>query len=211
MEEITNSFIEFLISQNETVIYAVLFASAVIENLFPPIPGDTITVLGAFLVGTGRLSFWAVYAATTAGSVLGFMTLFMAARLGKSFFEKKTPVFFQKEKIAAAQQKFKKYGYGVILINRFIPGMRSVISIASGLSKLHTGKTAAASLVSAAMWNLLWMEAGYSLGNNWDTVISKIDTLFRSYNLAAAAVISAALIVFILYKLKQKLKAERRY
>ena len=69
MEQFINDIISFLLPKNDLFLYVFLFFSAIIENLFPPIPGDTITVFGAFLVGTGRLSYFFVYLATTAADI----------------------------------------------------------------------------------------------------------------------------------------------
>ena len=49
---------------NETI-YLFLFAIAFIEYVFPPIPGDTVMVFGAYLVGTGKLDLLIVYIITT--------------------------------------------------------------------------------------------------------------------------------------------------
>jgi membrane protein DedA with SNARE-associated domain len=59
------------------VAYIILMISAFVENVFPPIPGDTVTVIGAYLVSTGRLGFWGVYVSTTVGSVIGFFTMYL--------------------------------------------------------------------------------------------------------------------------------------
>jgi len=69
MTDFINDIIQFLLPHNDIYLYIFLFLSAVVENLFPPIPGDTITAFGAFLVGTGRLDFLLVYTSTTLGSV----------------------------------------------------------------------------------------------------------------------------------------------
>ena len=59
--------------------YGILFLSAVAENLFPPAPGDAVTIFGAYLVGRGVLGLWEVILATFLGSTLGFLALFCAA------------------------------------------------------------------------------------------------------------------------------------
>jgi len=67
---------------------------------FPPIPGDTITAFGAFLVATERLSFFGVYLSTTLGSLFGFMFLFwIGSLLGRRFFIEKDYRFFRAKDI----------------------------------------------------------------------------------------------------------------
>ncbi|MFC1670819.1 DedA family protein [Spirochaetota bacterium] len=209
MEEILNSIIEFLLPQNDIVLYLFLFLSAVIENLFPPIPGDTITALGAFLVGTGRLNYLLVYISTTLGSVAGFMSLFLLGRyLQREFFINKNYRFFPAESIESSEKWFSKYGYFIVLGNRFMPGIRSVISIVSGILKLSILRVFILSLVSASIWNLIWIQAGFMLGNNWDVVKTRFSAILRNYNIVAGIIITLIILSFIFYKIR-KMHKER--
>jgi len=205
MEEIITNIMAFLLPRNDLFLYIFLFVSAVIENLFPPIPGDTITVLGAFLVGTGRLSYPLVYIATTAGSVTGFMALsFIGRILEREFFMKKNYRFFSAQSIVSAELWFTRYGYFVVLANRFLPGIRSVISLVSGLTRLDPLKIFIFSLISACVWNLIWIQTGFLLGNNWDTVRERAGDLIQRYNIGAGILIALFITIFILYKLLKK-------
>jgi len=169
---------------NDALLYFFLFISAIIENLFPPIPGDTITVLGAFLVGTGRLDFWYVYISTTLGSVFGFMALVgLGKYLGRKYFHDKDYKHFPKQRIIKTEEWIHSHGYLVVLANRFFPGIRSVISIVTGMSMLKNHLVFLFALISASIWNLIWMYAGFSLGNNWDKVEERITVIFHQYNI----------------------------
>lgn len=207
MEDFISNIIDFLLPANNIILYLFLFVSAIVENLFPPIPGDTITAFGAFLVGTGRLSYFFVYVSTTTGSVIGFMLLFaVGKKLGKAFFMEKDYRLFPGDRIEAAERWFVRYGYMVVLANRFLPGIRSVISVVSGISRLKTVRVFLLSLASASIWNLIWIHIGYLLGDNWDVVKEKIGEIMRGYNIAVSIIIGLALVVFIYLKRKRKRK-----
>ena len=207
MEELLDKFVEYLLPQSNVFLYVLLFLSAVIENLFPPIPGDTITGLGAFLVGTGRLDFWIVYAVTTLGSLLGFMIIFTLGRyFGYDFFMRKNYKVFSKKTIDSAMRWSSKYGYIIVLINRFAPGIRAVISLTAGILRLNPLFTGIAALISAAAWNLIFMEIGFSIGSNWDTVKEKLELFLKNYNIAAGAII---LLIVIALCVKIFLKRRR--
>ncbi|NLV66257.1 MAG: DedA family protein [Spirochaetes bacterium] len=200
METCLNNFIVNL-PQSSALLYLLLFVSAVLENLFPPIPGDTITVLGAFFVGKGILSFPAVYAVTTLGSTCGFMLLFgIGYFLEREFFMKKDFSFFSAKSILAAEKWFEKYGYYVVLANRFIPGLRSVVSIAAGITILKPRRVFLFAFTSAAVWNFIWIYAGFSLGNNWDTVREKFSIIIGGYNIAVVSIVAAAVAVYLVTK-----------
>ena len=180
-----DSFFNLLDSLPDGLIYFLLGLSAFVENIFPPIPGDTITAFGSFLVGTRRLHFIGVYASTTLGSLSGFMFLFwIGSLLGRRFFIERDYRFFKAQQILRAEDWFRKYGYFLILLNRFFPGIRSVISLAGGMSRLRVFKVTLFALISSSVWNLIWILFGYTLGTNWEIVKEKMGSIMLRYNLA---------------------------
>ena len=199
-------FLDSLNSLPDLLIYFFLGLSAFVENVFPPIPGDTITAFGAFLVGTKRLHFFGVYFSTTLGSLAGFMFLFwVGSLLGRRFFVARDYWFFKAEDILRAEEWFRKYGYFLVLLNRFFPGIRSVISIAGGISELRAFKVAGLALISSCVWNLVWIAFGFMLGNNWETARDKMSYFLARYN-TAILILFGLLIIFYFVK-----KARKRY
>ncbi|MGL4369075.1 MAG: DedA family protein [Spirochaetota bacterium] len=198
MEQSLNQIFTQLLTQSTPFLYLFLFGVAVLENVFPPIPGDTVTAFGAFLVGTGKLDFWMVYAVTTIGSTTGFFLLYSIARyFGIEFFQKSRFKWFNKEKMDITISRISRYGYLVITVNRFIFAARSVISISAGILRLKRLPVLILSFISAALWNLIWIRLGFSLGNNWDAVKIRLLEIFHQYNFVSA-VILCALIILIL-------------
>ncbi|MFP4087895.1 MAG: DedA family protein, partial [Desulfobacteraceae bacterium] len=199
-----DAFLNMLDTLPDGLIYVLLGLSAFVENIFPPIPGDTITAFGAFLVGTKRLSFLGVYLSTTLGSLAGFMCLFGVGRfLGRRFFIERDYRFFKARDILRAEAWFRRWGYLLILLNRFFPGIRSVISIAGGISRLGGLKVTLLALISACTWNLIWILAGYTLGNNWEVVKTKMAALMFRYNLGVFICLGGV-ILFLIIRFKRK-------
>lgn len=189
------------------MIYLLLGLSAFVENVLPPIPGDTITAFGAFLVGTQRLNFLGVYISTTIGSLFGFMFLFwIGTLLGRRFFVEKDYRFFKAGDIIRAEEWFRRFGYLIILLNRFFPGIRSVISIAGGISKLRALSVAFLALISCAVWNLIWIAFGYMLGTNWETVKDRMGYIMARYNLAIFILIGLIVLFLVVKRLIKRLK-----
>ncbi len=210
MESFFTQSIDVMMQWNTLILYLFLFGSAVLENLFPPIPGDTITVFGAFLVGIGRLDFFLVFAVTSIGSSVGFLMLFYAgAFLEMEFFLNTRIKIFSAKKILSAEKWFSRYGYFVVLLNRFLPGVRSVISIAAGISGLGGFRVFVFSLISAMAWNFIWIYTGYTIGNNWVVVQQKISVIIRNYNIAAGVLLIAGAVGYFIFQRvkKQRLKS----
>ena len=194
-------FLNELRSLPDFLIYFILGLSAFVENLVPPIPGDTITAFGAFLVGVGKLSFLGVYISTTIGSLLGFLTLFWLGRfLGRHFFIERDFKFLRAKDIIKAEEWFGRYGYFLILFNRFMPGIRSAVALAAGISRFRTVPVLFLSLLSCAAWNLIWIFMGHTLGTHWETVEKKMGDFLVRYNVAMIVLIVLVVLFFIFRK-----------
>ena len=190
-------FLKFLDSLPDLLIYLLLGLSAFVENVFPPAPGDTITAFGAFLVGTNRLDFIPVLVATVLGSLGGFMFLFwVGGLLGRRYFIERDFWYFKAEDIRKAEAWFRTYGYILILINRFLPGIRSVISIVSGISRLRALKVSLLALVSACLWNLIWIGMGYFLGSNWAAAQDRFEAIMITYSFAILGFLGIGILFF---------------
>ena len=204
-----DQFLNFLSTLPAWLVYIFLGISAFVENIFPPIPGDTITVFGAFLVGVGKVGFAGVYVSTTLGSLAGFMTLFwVGMKLGHSYFIERNHWFFKAEDIVRAENWFRKYGYLLIFLNRFLPGIRSVISISGGISRLKADKTALLALISCAIWNLIWIIVGYSIGSNWEEIKQTMGRIMSRYNTVVLILAGAVIIGLIVRSYVKRMRSD---
>lgn len=196
MEDLLDKYIS---SFSPLSIYLFLMIGAVAENLCPPIPGDMIACFGAFLAGKNKLSFSLSYMATTFGSWTGFMFMFWVGTRLRSLKKNKLP-FFKQEHISKAEIWLKKYGYLIILVNRYIPAVRSVVSITAGILNLSPWKVMLASLVSCATWNMGIMYLGLKAGSNWKEIKEKVSYMLLRYNTTILLIILACLILILFKK-----------
>ena len=203
----TERFLNYLQTLPDFLIYLFLGLSAFVENLFPPIPGDTITAFGALLVGIGGLNFFGVYFSTTLGSLLGFLCLFrIGGYLGRHFFIKNNFRFFKREDILKAEEWFGKYGYFLIALNRFLPGIRSAIAVVGGIQQLKGIRVTLLALLSCAVWNLIWILLGFGLGSNWEIIEARLSALRTTYYVSLLIVFGLFLVFFIVWKWARKRK-----
>lgn len=185
-------------------IYISLLFFSFIENIFPPSPSDLVVVVGGSLVGAGAISFFPTLLITSFGSVAGFMTLyFLGSQLDRKVLSSGKLKFISLDALQKAEAWFNKYGYRVILINRFLPGTRSVISFFSGVSELNIKKTLFLASISSLTWNFLMIYAGMLFGDN----ISTVDRYLSTYSNIVLIISSVIIIIFtIRYFLKKKKK-----
>ena len=187
-------------------IYVVLFFFSFIENVFPPSPSDLIVVVGGSLIGTEVLHFVPTLLFTSAGSVIGFMTLFyLGTQLDRKDIQAGEFKFISVEGLTKVESWFKRWGYWVILGNRFLPGTRSIISFFAGLSELDYKRTSLLAAVSALLWNTVIIYLAIIFGHN----LQLIDRYLATYsNIVWIATGLFAAVIFLrifLQKRKQKI------
>ncbi|MEP0860740.1 MAG: DedA family protein [Ignavibacterium sp.] len=186
-------------------IYLTIFFFAFIENLFPPSPSDMVIVVGGSLVGASDLHFVPILIFATGGSLVGFLTAFAIGwQIDKRILHSGKIKFLTIESIEKVENAFRKYGYFLIIANRFLPGTRAVISFFAGMSRLNVHYTVLLSAASALIWNSILISLGMVFGEN----IQKVDAFLTTYNqivIAVTVVVIAFLIIrYFIKKSKKK-------
>jgi membrane protein DedA with SNARE-associated domain len=195
--------IDLVAANHNTLGLALLFLSACIEYLFPPFPGDMITVFGAFLVARRGWSGPAVFGAVTLGSALGCMLDYSVGRwLGRTE-ERWTRGRLHRfrPKIDLLVDKFARHGAVYLAINRFIPSLRGLFFLAAGMARLAWWKVLAFGMLSALLWNALLLTLGLTVGRSWE----RLHALVEEYALfASLALVVVVLIVLARRRLKRR-------
>jgi membrane protein DedA with SNARE-associated domain len=187
--------VAYVQSQPLVLIYAILFVSAFVENLLPPFPGDAVMLAGAFLAGRGHITYIGVLLSTVAGGLAGAMTLyFIGKTAGRKFFETGKGRFLVKTNLSKAENMFEKYGSLIIVVSRFLAGIRSAIAVAAGIVRYDSRKMLSLTTVSFFLWyGLLTSLMVYSKSNS-----GLIIELVKKYNLILLIVGFLILIAWII-------------
>jgi len=192
--------LEFISQLTPFWIYVALFFFSFIENVFPPSPSDLVVVVGGSLIGTGELHFVPTLIITTVGSVIGFMTLFyIGTQLDRKVIQAGKIKFISIEALTKVETWFKKWGYWIILANRFLPGTRSVISFFAGLSELDARKTTLLATISAFVWNAIIIYLGVIFGNNIE-VIDKYLSAYKNIAWIITGLVVAIILIRIIFR-----------
>lgn len=195
MQDVLSDLLHWMEALSPVWAYVIIFWIAYGENVVPPIPGDMIVVFGGYLVGVGKLSFVVVVLLSTLGGALGFMTMYaIGYRIGEAVLDPERLRWFPKEQIGSAQRWLHRWGYGVVLANRFLSGLRSVISLTVGMARMNALRTAFFATLSALIWTGLITYAGYAVGENWQ-VVSEYLKRYGQVMLALLAVVGVVLAV----------------
>ena len=169
--------------------YAGLALLMLAETVFPPIPSEAVLPLAGYLVERGEFSYVLVLLTSTAGSVLGAMVLYEAARHGGRPFAERFLRFahLQPEKLDDAERWFARRGALIVLLGRCVPGMRSLVSLPAGLLRMPRLQYLGLTLLGSAIWNAVLVTVGYLLGSQWERVADVIGPVSKP--LVAIAVV----------------------
>jgi membrane protein DedA with SNARE-associated domain len=187
-------------------IYLTIFFFAYIENLFPPSPSDIVVVIGGSLVATGSISFIPLFFSATLGSLAGFLTAFIIGwQFDKKLVHSGKLKFINVQSVDKVEAAFRKWGYYLIIANRFLPGTRAVISFFAGMSRLNVNKTTILSLISSAIWNAFLIYLGIAFGKNVDLIDSYLKTYSNIILIISGIVILFFIVRYFITKRKNKL------
>ncbi len=186
-------------------VLALMFFIAYIENIFPPSPSDVLLVFAGTLIGIGTIGFAPALIISTLGSTLGFMS---AYGLGRYFeghvVEGRFSRYLPLSAINQVERLFQRFGYGVIVANRFLAGTRAIVSIVAGMSRLNLPVTTALSALSAAAWNAILLYLGMAFGKNW----RQVGQYLSIYSTVVTVIVFILLAIFIWRYVRNKRQTE---
>jgi alkaline phosphatase len=183
-----------------------VFLLIALENIFPPIPSEVILTFGGYMTVQTNLTVQGVIASSTVGSVFGAVILY---QLGVVLNVNKLEVVVErygrflrltKEDLYRADAWFDKYGIWTVFFCRFIPLIRSLISIPAGMAKMNFWLFISFTTLGTILWNTLLINLGARVGENWEVIGEKMD----QYSNYLYLIFAILLIVLIGWKRKRR-------
>ncbi|MGY0693865.1 DedA family protein [Virgibacillus sp. FSP13] len=165
---------------NEYGYMSIVFLIA-IENIFPPIPSEIILTFGGFMTTTSNLSIIGVVISATVGSVFGAIVLYIIGlQLGVERLERIVDrwgriIRLKMDDIHKAYLWFDKYGLWTVFFCRFVPLIRSLISIPAGITKMKIGLFLLFTTLGTLIWNIALVWLGASVGASWEMIVDYMD------------------------------------
>ncbi|MEV7397920.1 DedA family protein [Aeromicrobium sp. NPDC092404] len=182
-----------------------LFGAALavsLDNFFPPIPSEIILPLAGFAASQGTFSLAGALIATTVGSVFGACVLYwLGAIFGREravWIFDKTPLLKVSD-LERTEAWFAKHGGKAVFFGRMVPIFRSLISIPAGVERMSFTAFFLLTAAGSAIWNSIFVVAGYRLGENWDDV-EPYASLFQKLVIGAVLVV---ICVFVVVRVRQ--------
>lgn len=178
---------EFILNTMTNFGYIGIFFLIAIENLFPPIPSEVILTFGGFFTTYTVLEPIGVIISATLGSLIGAIILYY---LGKC-------IKVKENDLGKTNNWFTKYGDKAVLFGRFIPIIRSLISIPAGTNKMHMKVFITYTTIGSVIWNSALVYAGVLLGENWPILSGILHKYSR--------IVLVIIIIIVFYKIWHKI------
>ena len=198
MQEIVNFIVEWVSQFGYMGIFIMMF----LESTFFPFPSEVAMVPAGYLASKGEMNMLVAIVVGTAGSLMGALFNYFLAReygrkgvlrFGKYF-------FFTESKLEKMEAFFVSHGSFSIFVSRLIPGVRQLVSLPAGLSKMDVGKFSLHTALGAGIWVVVLVLLGYFIGAN--------EALIKEYLhqivIVSLGLIAVASMIYIYIHKKQK-------
>lgn len=206
---------QFVISIMNQYGYFGIFFLIFVENIFPPIPSEVVLLFGGFMTTYSKLSVLLMIVFSTLGSVVGAIVLYYVGkllnkdRLKKIIAGKVGKVLHLKASdVDKADYWFDTKGNKTVFFCRFIPVVRSLISIPAGMSEMAMTKFLLYTTMGSLIWNSVLLIIGSHVGKNWKDILQVFEQYSHVVVVLLLVLFGLVLIYFFWFRNKFKKKRD---
>jgi membrane protein DedA with SNARE-associated domain len=190
---VTSGLISWLSHAPLALLYLIMALFAAVENVFPPIPADTVVALGSWLAARGQGSpVWA-FLSVWIGNVAGAAAMyFVGRRHGTGWIERRFPKIADEKSENRFRELHRKYGVASLFLSRFIPGVRALVPPFAGALRLPAVSSLASVALASGIWYGLVSYLAFRAGAaDWNALTGRISSVGRWIAVGAGVVLAA--------------------
>ena len=190
MQEVAKFFQDLIAN----VGYPGIFLLVVLESTLVPVPSTLVFPFAGFLAAKGIFSLPVVLVLNSLGALVGSgISYWIGAAGGKPLLLKYGKyLLIRKKDIEKTESWFANHGKATILIARFVPVVRHIISLPAGIARMKLVPFFVQTFIGATLWGGFLILLGYYMGEHWDTVANKI----KRFDLVIGLTIVVAVLIF---------------
>jgi membrane protein DedA with SNARE-associated domain len=189
--------------------YPSVFAAALLENLFPPIPSELVFPLIGFSAQTNDLGIAGAIGMAIVGAVgstVGAIIIYFIAlkiglptitRIGKRYH------LLSESDLKKTETWFVRHGELAVFLGRMAPGIRELISIPAGIAEMNIVRFTFFTFIGSCIWSLFLTLVGFFIGDAWIRFYGNYSQVFDIVGITLILVI-IAIVAIRYYKGKQK-------
>jgi membrane protein DedA with SNARE-associated domain len=180
------------------LLYLIMAAFAAVENVFPPIPADTVVALGSWLAARGQGSpLWA-FLSVWVGNIAGASAMYYVGRRhGTAWIERRFPKIADEKSENRFRELHRKYGAASLFLSRFIPGVRALVPPFAGALRLPAVSSLASISIASGIWYGLVSYLAFRAGAaDWNALTGRISSVGRWIAVGAGVVLAIGALVW---------------
>ena len=187
MAELLDALLQRMTMLPEEVVYLLVGAFALIENLFPPVPADVVALFGGFLSGHGAADPRVVFLVVWISNVAGAMFVYWVGRAyGARFFATHWGGYILRpHQLDRLDAFYRRRGTVVIFVSRFLPMFRAIVPAFAGMSGVGWLRAAIPIAVASGLWYGVVVYVGATAGRNWEEIRAALESAGRWVYLVA--------------------------
>jgi membrane protein DedA with SNARE-associated domain len=176
-----------------------------LENVFPPLPSEVILPFAGFSAARGDIDPVLAWVAATVGAVVGAWVLYAVGALvgydtlhrlaGKRWF-----LLLSQGDLRRGRRFFDRHGTKVVLLGRFVPFLRSVVSVPAGLDRMPLPLFTLLTAVGSGIWNAVFLYLGYRLEERW----AQVQTWLQPVGTAVVVAVVLGLVVLAVRRARRR-------
>lgn len=183
--------------------YPGVFVLIALESTLVPIPSELVMPFAGYMASQGKFSLPVILIINSAAALLGSGICYWIGVVGGKPFLVKYGKYFlvRQHDIVRTEAFFAKHGKATILIGRFLPVIRHVISVPAGIARMPLRGFFLQTFLGSTIWGATLILLGYYVGGNWKTFY---DALARIDHLIAAILVLALLALGIRFVVRRR-------
>jgi membrane protein DedA with SNARE-associated domain len=189
--------------------YPGLFLLIMLESTLVPIPSELVMPFAGALAASGKVSLPAVLGINSIAALLGSgLCYWLGAAGGKPLLLRYGKFILVRPKdIEKTEQYFAKHGRATILIGRFLPVIRHIISVPAGIARMPLTAFFTQTFIGSTIWGSVLIIIGYELGANWESVATKAKRIDLVIGVVIVVALVALGIRFVMRRRRERIVA----
>jgi membrane protein DedA with SNARE-associated domain len=201
------AFLDNLASMPVPALYAALAVVAALENVFPPVPADTVVAFGSFLAARGQGTALGVFLCTWSGNLAGAMLIYaLGRRYGAERLERRLLGDRAAEAESRLRTLYGRYGLAALFVSRFLPGVRAIVPPLAGALRVPAIRAAVAMGAASAIWYGVISYLAFRLGADWDQLSGAVARYGRLSAIIGGAIVALAAAAWLVARRRREVR-----
>lgn len=191
-----NDLLAWLHQLPDALLYSAILVAAFLENVFPPLPADTVIALGAFVAARGNGTELGVWIATMVGNVGGAMLMYgLGHRYGLPWLMQRFPSVVSPSAADRFAERFRTQGMVAVVVSRFLPAVRALVPPMAGALGIGATRSAIAMTLASGVWYGMICMLAFRAGANAEALLARVAEQQRALGIGALVIVAAGGVV----------------